>query len=248
MRALLWLAILAASTPEIARAEPRPLRYDLKRDAAVTVAASLLAFGFAAPPLEPRTCRVCAPDALDAKLRERLVWSDPRAARLDSDLLANAILPVAVLANSALSARSEGAPSEAAVDALVIGQAVSVAAALNEIAKDLVARRRPEGGNTSFYSGHTSFAFALAASAGTVSSMRGYRSAPWVWAGGMTLATGVAYLRVAGDAHWATDVVAGAAMGGLVGFAIPWFFHRADGSHARSFDLVAAPGGIALVF
>jgi membrane-associated phospholipid phosphatase len=47
--------------------------------------------------------------------------------------------------------------------------------------------------------------------------MRGY-SGTWAVAGvGFALATGVAYLRIAADQHYLTDVVAGAVIGGLVG-------------------------------
>ena len=34
-----------------------------------------------------------------------------------------------------------------------------------------------------------------------------------------TLGTGI--LRIAADRHWATDILAGAAIGGLVGYAVP---------------------------
>jgi membrane-associated phospholipid phosphatase len=140
------------------------------------------------------------------------------------------------------------------MDALVMLEAVALTADLNGASKDAFARRRPSaglgatgGGNKSFFSGHTSLAFALAASAGTISTLRGYPSAPWVWAGGMALASSVGYLRIAGDAHWATDVVTGAVVGGLVGFAVPWAFHRVHRT-PRSFDLVASAGGVALLF
>jgi len=35
------------------------------------------------------------------------------------------------------------------------------------------------------------------------------------------VATGTALLRVAADRHWATDVIAGAVLGGTLGYAIP---------------------------
>lgn len=244
------LAAIAGLLPVTARPEPLPLRWDPARDAGVTAAASLLALALTAPQVTPRACRFCGSNAFDARLRSRLLWSDPAAARTISDVLANGVLPAAVIAHAVLAARSEGSPPEAAADVLVIAQAAAIAASLDELAKDSVARRRPGGaGNTSFYSGHTSLAFSLASAAGTVSSLRGYRSAPWVWAGGMTLAAAVGYLRVAGDAHWATDVLAGAAAGGLVGFAVPWLFHRSLPGAARPrLDVVPAPGGVAVVF
>lgn len=251
MKALLALAVMASLAPCVACAELLPLRYDLARDSGLTAGAALLALGLASPQATPQRCRFCGSNEFDADLRRRLAWPNPRPARLTSDVLANGVLPAAVLLHSYFAARSEGAPAEAAGDALIIVEAATLATSLDQIAKDSVARRRPESaqGNTSFYSGHTSLAFSLAAAAGTVSSMRGYRSAPWVWAGGMTLAAAVGYLRVAGDAHWTTDVLAGAAAGGLVGFAVPWFLHRSRAGAARKrFDVVPAPGGLALLF
>ncbi len=248
MKPLLALALAASLCSSAAGAEPLPIRYDAGDDTGVTVAASLLALGLALPQATPRTCRVCGSNAFDEYLHSRLTWSNPGAARLASDVLANGVLPAAVIAHSVLMARHEGAPGDAAADVLVIAEAAAVAASLDEIAKDAVARRRPEGaaGNTSFYSGHTSLAFSLATAAGTVSSMRGYPSAPWVWGAGLTLASAVGYLRIAGDAHWTTDVLAGAAAGGLVGFAVPWLFHRP--ARSRRVTVIPAPGGLALVF
>src|SRR6266511_3966143 len=148
----------------------------------------------------------------------RLLWRNPAAARLTSDILVNGVLPAAVLLNSAWYARDAGEPSAFWMDALVLTEVAALTADVNGVSKDAVARRRPSagrnaggGGARSFFSGHTSFAFALATSAGTISTLRGYPSAPWMWAGGMAVATGVGYLRIAGDAHWLPDVVPSAA-------------------------------------
>ena len=73
---------------------------------------------------------------------------------------------------------------------------------------------------------HSTFAFALAVSGGTVASMRRYRLAPLVWGAGLTLAAASAYLRIAADRHYATDVTVGAVMGSLTGFAVPYLFHN----------------------
>ena len=77
----------------------------------------------------------------------------------------------------------------------------------------------------SFYSGHTTLAFALATSMGTVASMRRYRLAPLVWALGIPLATLTGLLRMSADRHYLTDVLTGAVLGGGMGFLGP-FLHR----------------------
>ncbi len=247
MLARLVAAAIAISVGPAARADVEPLRWDLKLDLALTAAASAVALGLSSPLLAPSGCRMCGTDAFDARAREALAWRSPALARSASDVLASGVIPLGAVLNSVLSARSSGQPSAAAVDLLVVAEAAALAAVPNLVAKDAVARRRPEGGNGSFYSGHTSLAFSVAAAAGTVSTMRGYPSAPWVWAGGMALATGVGYLRVAGDAHWTTDVAAGAVAGGLVGFAVPWFLHRPLRARRR-WAVLPAPGGLTILF
>jgi membrane-associated phospholipid phosphatase len=71
--------------------------------------------------------------------------------------------------------------------------------------------------------------------------MRGYESAPWILGLGLAGAATTGYLRVAADAHWATDVLAGAAFGAAVGVAVP-LLHRVP-----DVRLVPAPGGVAVL-
>jgi membrane-associated phospholipid phosphatase len=56
--------------------------------------------------------------------------------------------------------------------------------------------------------------------------MRGYRLAPLVWAAGMMIGVATAYTRMAADRHYFTDVLGGAAIGTVVGGAMPLLFHR----------------------
>ena len=77
----------------------------------------------------------------------------------------------------------------------------------------------------------------------TVATIRGSPAAPWAWGVGMALASGVAYLRVAGDAHWASDVLVGAAVGGGIGFAVPWFLHRRPDALPPRVEIVPASAG-----
>ena len=217
----------------------------------MTATALALSAALSVPALGASQCRWCTPGHVDAELQAHLVWQDPQKARHVSDLLANAALPALALGGTALSAWAEDAPREALVDWLVIVEAASVAQVLDATAKDVSARRRPEAtgndpqANRSFYSGHASLAFSLASATGTVASLRGYPAAPWLWATGLLLATGTGYLRVAGNAHWSTDVLTGAALGSLTGWAVPWFLHR---PRPGTLALVPAPGGFALLF
>jgi membrane-associated phospholipid phosphatase len=95
----------------------------------------------------------------------------------------------------------------------------------------------------SFWSGHTTTAFSAAAAAGYVAQIRGYDSWPWVYAVGFTAAGAVSYFRVAGDKHWMTDVLVGAAVGTGVGFLVPWL-HRA--SPQLGLRVAPHPSGLAI--
>lgn len=251
LRVTIAAALLVAGT---ARAEVRPLAVDLRWDVPATAGALAGDLLLSSSLAKPGRCQWCDPNRFDAWARDRLRWSEPRRAGTASDLLVNGVIPIAALANSFVSARQGGAPGAFWEDALVIAEAASVAGLVNGVVKDATARRRPSAGptatgsaNRSFYSGHATLAFSVAAAAGTVSSLRGYPSAPWVWAGGMTLAATAAYLRVAADQHWTTDVLAGAAVSGVLGWAVPWVFHRVRRPGARV-AVLPAPGGFALAF
>ncbi len=87
------------------------------------------------------------------------------------------------------------------------------------------------------------------AAAGTVSTLRGYPSAPWVWGGGAALAAGAGWLRMAGDAHWLTDVLVGAAVGTAVGVAVPRLLHPREAAPAAGQPAGSAPVvGVAVAF
>jgi len=65
----------------------------------------------------------------------------------------------------------------------------------------------PFSGADAFPSGHTAAAFAFATSLGDAVDR------PWARVGLYALATGTAWARVAQEAHWVSDVIAGAAIG-----------------------------------
>jgi membrane-associated phospholipid phosphatase len=152
-------------------------------------------------------------------------------------------MPLAAVGLDAVAAVREGALGRVPEDALLIAEAGVVAADLTQLTKMLVGRERPfvhalapedktltahpSDNNLSFFSGHSAEAFALAAASGTVSTLRGYRWAPLTWSVGGVVATTTAYLRIAADKHWLTDVLVGAVVGAGTGFAIPLLFHSA---------------------
>jgi membrane-associated phospholipid phosphatase len=251
---------LALVLPLAAAAEPRPLRYDVGRDAAITatLVAAWIASEAAKPLLAPSRCRVCAPGALDAAARDALVWRYGDLARHASDVLAFGVVPAGLAAHQLLASRAAGDADAGWVDLLIVGEAAAVAASLNQAVKYAVGRERPfvhagnhpepvrrgdPDDNLSFYSGHTTLAFSLAAAAGTVSTLRGYDGAPWVWTAGLGGAAAVGWFRVAADKHYLTDVLTGAVLGTAVGVAVPRLLHgREPGSAAGSQPLVVPIG------
>jgi membrane-associated phospholipid phosphatase len=81
------------------------------------------------------------------------------------------------------------------------------------------ADRREGQAAGSFYSGHASAAFLGAVYLSTVYPLRHpeFEQRGWLWAGSLTVATTASALRVAAGKHFPSDVIAGAALGSLVG-------------------------------
>lgn len=80
--------------------------------------------------------------------------------------------------------------------------------------KSVVDRERPNGGEQSFPSNHATDAFAVA------SVIAAHDDRRWVDILAYGIATSVAYARVEHNAHWFSDVVAGAIIGNTVGRTI----------------------------
>ncbi len=251
----LAVAVLGAQP---VRADTDDLRVDLRVHLPVLVVAAGAGIGLASMPLASG-CVICSSHGPDEDAREILRLGSPRLmrdAQRASDSLVSLILPAGALAASGLGAYRDGSPRHLLEDVFVVAESVTIAADLNTLAKHTLSRRRPDAsssgaGGESFYSSHTSRAFALAVSTATVATIRDREGAPWLWAAGLTLSTGVAYLRVASDSHWLSDVAVGAVVGSAVGFAVPWFLHRGHSkppSSRHHFEVQPAPGGLAVAF
>lgn len=244
---LIVVAVLAMAGPAFADAPvPAPLRYDLRVDVPIAsvAAAGWLTSELLKGQLGAATCRWCdSVPGIDRAARDGLKWQDTERANMISNVTGFALAPLAAVGLTALAAHHDGALGNAGIDTLLIAEATALAVDLNQIVKFSVGRERPfvhalapadksrtahpADNNASFYSGHTNLVFALAVSSGTVASMRGYRWAPAVWAGGLTVAATTGYLRIAADRHYFMDVAVGAVLGSAIGFAVPWFMHRA---------------------
>lgn len=188
--------------------------------------------------VSPAHCRWCEPNGFDAAVRSALRWDNVRAANTLSNLTGYIGNPL--YASGLLLIGTDDAISGRRYldNTTPVLQAAIATGLFNQVLKIAFARKRPflhygaqhvrpaNDVYTSFFSGHTALAFALATSSGVVANLRDYPSAPAIWIGGLTLATATGYLRIAGDAHYATDVLTGAIVGSAFGVAIPLLFHR----------------------
>jgi membrane-associated phospholipid phosphatase len=238
----LWLVGAPAGAQP---AQTRELRWDPVLDASVTAggATAWIASELLKPQLAPSSCRWCSVDGLDAGVRDALVWRDTRAADTASNVTGFVLAPLTAVGLNALAAAHDGAFGNAGKDTLLIVEATVIAADVTQLTKMLVGRERPfvhalspdeklrtarpADNNLSFFSGHAAVTFALAAAGGTVGTMRGYRWAPFAWIVGGAAAATTAYLRIAADKHWLTDVLVGAVVGAGIGIAVPALFHSA---------------------
>jgi hypothetical protein len=251
----------APSPPEPSDQAHRPrLTIDLQTQAWVTGGLLLFtgATQYYADKLIPSACRWCSPGQFDVWVRNELVWGDTRTASNLSEALMVA-LPVGTALAMIFSARANGAGGrEVAEDLLVVTEAVATATALMQVAKFTAARLRPNawaageatsaGSKMSFWAGHSSSSFAIAAGATQVARMRGRPSWKWIAVATFTGAVAISWTRIAADRHWGTDVLVGAAVGTTTGLVIPLLvFHPADG-RTPAVTVVPAPGGLALLF
>jgi membrane-associated phospholipid phosphatase len=245
------IVVLASRT---GAAEPRELRHDTRVDIAVTSTGAtwLLLSELLKGSLVPEKCRWCyrADDGgdllnpYDGWVRHRLRWTDTRAAHLASNVTLGILEPATQLGLTLAGASQAESTKSFALDALLITEATVIAGVLNQVAKFGFARERPfvhylprapgalreltaspSDDNLSFFSGHTTIAFAMATSSATIATMRGYKLAPLMWGTGLAFGGAVGYLRIAADKHYFSDVMTGAIVGSLVGVAIPLILH-----------------------
>ncbi|HEX2569227.1 MAG TPA: phosphatase PAP2 family protein [Polyangia bacterium] len=253
----------------------RRLRYDLRIDVPITAVGGVawIVTESLKGSLAPRRCLHCdrAPDGsdalnpLDAAVRRELLLSRTGPPSAVSHAFAFGVMPLVALGVDAILAQHDRRLREWPVDALVIAEAAVLAADVNQLVKFTVGRerpfvhvlpedakdmtRRPADNNLSFYSAHSTLVFSLAVASGTVATLRGYRLAPVLWASGLAVAATVGYLRIAADRHYFTDVLAGAAIGSVIGFVVPYLAHhpRWGWGHVRLGLAGGAPrGGVGL--
>ena len=240
------------------------LSYDWAVDGIVTggLAVSTLTLLLLNDKLAPLDCKWCEPGSIDGDISRSVLWANPTAANTVSNVMQFAI-PVGVMGFGLIQAYRFDDPAAGWSDVLLITEATSLAMLANVIVKYTTGRSRPyvwqgnadlypatvSDANVSFFGGHTTFAFAVVVSGSTLFFMQDMPGAPWVLGVGLAAASFTAYLRMAADKHYLSDTLVGAGVGSLIGWAVPYLFHRpGKKGPPQAGDLLPAPGGIAIAW
>ena len=240
------------------------LSYDWTVDGIVTggLAVSTLTLLLLNDQLAPLDCKWCVPGPIDGDISRSVLWSNPTAANTVSNVMQFAI-PVGVMGFGLLQGYLHDDPAAGWSSVLLITEATSLAMLTNVIVKYTTGRARPyvwqgnadlypatiSDANVSFFGGHTTFVFAVVVSGSTLFFMQGMPGAPWVLGVGLAAASFTAYLRMAAGKHYLSDTLVGAGVGSLIGWAVPYLFHRPGRKGPpQAGDLLPAPGGIAIAW
>jgi membrane-associated phospholipid phosphatase len=240
------------------------LSYDWTIDGIVTggLVVSTLTLLLLNDKLAAPSCRWCEPGPIDGNFANTVRWANPVAANTLSNVMQFAI-PVGVMGFGLIQAYRYDDPAAGWSSVLLITQATSLAMLTNVIVKYAVGRARPyvwqgtpdlypatiSDANVSFFGGHTTFVFAVVVSGSTLFFMQDMPGAPWVLGVGLAAASFTAYLRMAADKHYLSDTLVGAGVGSLIGWAVPYLFHRPGRKGPpQAGDLLPAPGGVAIAW
>jgi membrane-associated phospholipid phosphatase len=260
------VARAAEDAPVAPASAPAPkltkLSYDWTVDGIVTggLAVSTLTLMLLDKSLAPLDCKWCVPGSIDGDISRSVMWSNPTTANTLSNVMQFAV-PVGVMGFGLIQAYRLDDPEAGWAGVLLITEATSLAMLANTIVKYSVGRARPyvwkgtpdlypsaTDANVSFFSGHVTFVFAVVVSGSTLFFMQDMPGAPYVLGVGLAVAGFTGYLRMAADKHYLSDVVVGAAVGSLVGWAVPYLFHRPGKGAPQAGDLLPAPGGVAIAW
>ena len=212
--------------------------------------------------MAPATCIWCERNVMDDTITDALSWEQPQYAAKTADYVDFIGIPVLTLGALALSSGLEGRIEGYPSDLILMLETFTISSMFNQFIKFAVGRERPyvsrgnsgiynkpDDDNLSFYSGHTNMAFAFVVSAGTIAHIRGYAAEPYIWGFGIPIALFVAYARVAAQKHYFSDVLVGALVGSLIGFAVPWLHRKTVNAEdsllpRRNLDIGASPNMI----
>ncbi|KAA3609963.1 MAG: phosphatase PAP2 family protein [Calditrichaeota bacterium] len=177
--------------------------------------------------LTPQNPKWIEPLSFDLFFRDKLKWDNSNLdkAALVSDVILKGLLGPSVFWSPLLSDHNYGR------HLLLNIQALAATAFLTNISKYAFARQRPysyfksiqaeaDDDFLSFFSGHTSFSFAIATSMSYILEKENPHNSALIWGSAITLASLTGYLRIASDRHYMSDVLTGAIIGSMMGYVI----------------------------
>ncbi len=145
------------------------------------------------------------------------------------------LVPLGILGAAAYSGKQSY--GQAAGEAGILAEALLFNSAINLYTRSFRLHPRPFVYNVdapqseklkneaagSFYSGHVSGAFLVAVFTAYTFQEKNPNSqwTPYIWGGGLALATTISGLRITAGKHYPSDIVVGALMGSLLGYAFP---------------------------
>jgi membrane-associated phospholipid phosphatase len=264
----LVVAMLLCTRLGQAAPDPSPKHYELKHtnwtfllgESVMAGSAYVGAWLFTGGP--KATCHWCRTNSFDDSIRNALRADDSRPPAFISHALSVGAIPVLAMTGLVAPAGRDAQWHRGLEDAWIVANTFFVTSAVGETVKHLVARQRPafyyrrqsatefdvypSERNKSFFSLDTAWAFSIVSSSTTLALLRGYSTAPYIAVGGGLLALTAGTLRIVSDAHWATDVLTGAAVGTGIGIAMPLLLHgRSNGETPGTASSVSvAPLGL----
>lgn len=169
--------------------------------------------------------KVVAPNKFDNLLRKKLIWNinDLDKAKLYSDILLYGIVLGSIPTSPLLLKYHD-------YKAIVLTnlEVLAINGLLTDITKYIIGRQRPSAyfetrdekkdAFKSFFSGHTSSAFAVGTSTAMMLSNEYPHKRVLIWISTYTIATLTGYYRIAADKHYTSDVFMGAIIGTAVGY------------------------------
>lgn len=254
------LLVLGLTLPAAAQS---PYRLGWGTDGPIIGAAAGLALTMVAvdrdlPGLTPAELEALSPAEVNAFYRGAIRFYSETAST------ASSVIEFALIASPLLLLVSDRVRNDAATAGVMSLETLAFAAVLPQIAKRTVDRPRPYAYDDlapiekrmdlhtrrSFFSQHTTFAFASAVFLSTLYQdyLPESDAAPFVWVGSLSAAAMVGILRYTSGYHFPTDILLGAAVGAAIGYLIP-AMHRWEAAEPESSThLLPLPGGAVVTF
>ncbi len=165
------------------------------------------------------------PNKIDNYFRDKMLWGSKniKKAKFYSDVLLYGIVLGSIPTTPLLIKKNNYKSMVLAnIEVLAINGLVT------DITKYLVGRQRPHSyfktyeyekdAFKSFFSGHTSSAFAIATSSAMMLSNEYSEKKPLIWSSSYAIAAATGYFRIAADKHYLSDIIAGAIIGTSIGY------------------------------